>query len=592
MSSLFPELDGVFAGAKPTPEAPAPEADAQPESSSAAPVRAGVESLKSFARAMQLEGALLEVSRFSDGHVEFVAALPGGPRERFSLVPPSPRAWLRAPGFAIQYRGEPLSRGLSARLNRFGARYRRATLAQLASRVLPDEGDRFTLRWDDPKSLFYSYASAKAWRTFFEDKELYRGVCETFSGNVAYVSHEELECNFNTVHSGASTVTFFNTVETDLEPRASWGRRHFLSTDLQDLDVIKGGDAKLDQALESIAAFPEKPSMVLIGATCVPLVTGDDIEASAARARSKLKLPVLYLGNENNPQEELLQRMLNDVDTNATRRVPGRVNLLGFPELPGREQLTSLLEACGVELGCELYPSFDPAQLREFPRAELLILYPWERYHEPITRLLQRFPDIPTLRPPPPFGLRASETWLRAVTDALGRTAAFDSIWRERQDEWEPAWEALRAQARGYRVGFVCDDSDWRAALSATRRMGVPLLSLVSEFGFAGVDVFVYTGLRPPAPAPEPWITLRGYATPQELEAELRRSRAVAIYSELYFDKRLSRTGKNIFSLRDVSCGPRGAVDTLTRLLARCRLPFYRRYQAHLGEPFPAAEAP
>ena len=166
-------------------------------------------------------------------------------------------------------------------------------------RVGPDAAgrteDQHALAWDNPKSLFYSYASAKAWRTFFEDQELYRGVCERFAGNVVYVSHDELECNFNAVRASSSALSFFNTVEVRRE-RASASELRFLSTDLQDLDVIKGGDAKLDQALESVAALERKPSMVLVAATCVPLVTGDDIEASAARARAKLQLPVVYVG--------------------------------------------------------------------------------------------------------------------------------------------------------------------------------------------------------------------------------------------------------------------------------------------------------
>ncbi|MCA9720114.1 MAG: hypothetical protein H6713_40460 [Myxococcales bacterium] len=282
--------------------------------------------------------------------------------------------------------------------------------------------------------------------------------------------------------------------------------------------------------------------------------------------------------------------MLAEARRDDGARVPGRINLLGFPELPGRDELLATLAACGIELGCEMFPDLDPARLRDFARAELLVVYPWDRYEEPIERLLAAFSDIPAVRPPAPFGVRCSAAWLTEVASALGRRGALEATWREDQVDWGPTWEALRARAGGYRLGFVCDDSDWRATLRASRRMGVPLLELVMELGFAGVDVFAFAGVRRPAPPRDPRVALHTFTTRDELVEGLRRSRAVSFYSELYYDRRLSRLGKNSFSLRDVACGPRGAVRTLERLLTRAQLPFYRRYASLLGEPFTIGE--
>ena len=66
-------------------------------------------------------------------------------------------------------------------------------------------------------------------------------------------------------------------------------------------------------------------------------------------------------------------------------------------------------------------------------------------------------------------------------------------------------------------------------------------------------------------------------------EASLRASRAAAFYSDVFFDDRLTRAGKQIFSLRDVGMGLTGAVETAERLLARCANPFLRRYGAWLS---------
>ena len=79
------------------------------------------------------------------------------------------------------------------------------------------------------------------------------------------------------------------------------------------------------------------------------------------------------------------------------------------------------------------------------------------------------------------------------------------------------------------------------------------------------------------------------YQSASELEARLRASDAVAFYSELYFDPRLTRTGKNAFSIHDFQLGLDGALATLRRLLAICRLPYFRTYARYLGSPFPRA---
>ena len=74
-----------------------------------------------------------------------------------------------------------------------------------------------------------------------------------------------------------------------------------------------------------------------------------------------------------------------------------------------------------------------------------------------------------------------------------------------------------------------------------------------------------------------------------ELEARLRDSPAEAFYSELYYDRRLTRCGKAQFSVSDFALGLAGAVQTAQHLLRVCELPFYRKYGAHMGAPFSKA---
>ena len=69
--------------------------------------------------------------------------------------------------------------------------------------------------------------------------------------------------------------------------RINAGEQNFLnyafSTDMQDSDVVFGGEKKLDLAIkEAVETF--HPKAITISATCPVGLIGDDINAAAARA--------------------------------------------------------------------------------------------------------------------------------------------------------------------------------------------------------------------------------------------------------------------------------------------------------------------
>ena len=95
-------------------------------------------------------------------------------------------------------------------------------------------------------------------------------------------------------------------------------------------------------------------------------------------------------------------------------------------------------------------------------------------------------------------------------------------------------------------------------------------------------DVSDETPLRDLGP-----VTARWFASAAELEAMLRESDVAAVYSEMYFDRRLSRCGKSAFSIQDLGfIGLDGALSMLRRMRSRCEASFYRSYGRYLGSAF------
>jgi hypothetical protein len=153
----------------------------------------------------------------------------------------------------------------------------------------------------------------------------------------------------------------------------------------------------------------------------------------------------------------------------------------------------------------------------------------------------------------------------------------------------------------GYRLGFVVDEARIRLFAEPRLWMGIPILDVVKEMGF-GLDPFVrvtpgHDQRRGDADATKMLGQLGGegarvsaFSTPDALGKLLCASEAQAFYSDLYFDRRLTRSGKGQFSTQVFQMGVEGAIETLKQLLAVCRMPFYRKYAAHLGQPFGMGE--
>jgi nitrogenase molybdenum-cofactor synthesis protein NifE len=69
------------------------------------------------------------------------------------------------------------------------------------------------------------------------------------------------------------------------------------STDLQEMDVIQGGEKKLLQSLRELVPL-HKPKAVFVYSTCIVGVIGDDVEAVCRKATEELGIPVIPVQSE------------------------------------------------------------------------------------------------------------------------------------------------------------------------------------------------------------------------------------------------------------------------------------------------------
>lgn len=553
---------------------------------------AGAAALARFEQAFGLVGKLRSLKRTEGDTIEFVAEVDEqGQLASGVLAPPGTRAWKEGKSFNLSYGGSELHPVIAKALQRFMARYDGAPFELILAQIVPDPGDEHMLANDYAESVFYAYASASAWRRFFEGTELYRGTCGGHTGNVAIIDHADIECIYNQAPTDERLPNFFNTPAVESEDFRDGERVHtqrplLLYTDIGDVDVIKGADVLVDEALRYIAEQPRKVDSIVIQAGCLPEVTGDDIDAAAAR--SKLRLPIVTVGQHNDVAGvslgDLIEREAFVLDRAFD---PRGVVLLGMPAFHGRSELCDLLARAGVNVLAMVFPEIPDHAITALRHASVLVEYPWNRYSTTIRQLAERLAPARTIRPRPPYGFENTRRWLLAIGAAVDRRAEVEAEIAGMMNELEPRWRLLCGRARSLRVGFVIEHGNWRVALSAHRSLGVPMLEILSEMGF-GVDILAYAGERAQLPAPEQFdeIHVRWYRTIDELDALLSDSRVAAWYSEFYFDRRLTRNGKNGFSLRQFSMGFHGGLDTLEGMLRVGNMSFYRSYARYLGPAF------
>jgi len=133
--------------------------------------------------------------------------------------------------------------------------------------------------------------------------------------------------------------------------------RMSFSTDLQELDVIFGGEKKLARALDELIE-KHRPKGVFVYSTCIVGLIGDDIDAVCKRSTIKKGIPVLpvqsegFKGSKRAGYEAACTAMAQLVGTGDTANISKySINILGDFNLAGEIWLIrDYFEKIGIEV--------------------------------------------------------------------------------------------------------------------------------------------------------------------------------------------------------------------------------------------------
>jgi hypothetical protein len=528
-------------------------------------------------------------------------------------------AFLRCGAVSIGYRGaDALDPALATVIGRVAPRSLGALEIEDLARMIasdPDAGrsgeplplapladqQRF-----DRGALLASWGSPDVWSRFFAVAETARAQLDsldTFNHAIS-VQHCDPECLFLAPQTGVPMVPLALYPWDDRVRRIDWrrpGRRRepdpsstrLVTTELDERHVVMGSSlARLDAALASLD--PDRVprnAMVFCASTCVPVVAGEDTEAVVRAHQQRLApVPLLHLTTTPFSMQSLLRDLLVARRLEAERRSgppdTGSINLVGFSEDPALDDLAGLLARLGISINAAVLPALDPELIDRLPRASLAVVHPSETWQGHYEQLL--FDSrTPWISPPAPYGRGGTLRWLSAVASALGVEVDMERELRDRLHDHDVRLEALRSRASTHRIGFVVRDDEAFLLTRPEKTSGVPLVPLVREMGF-GVRVLLHvsgTGSSVEAEIralldhePDAVVIL---GSSSELRDAL--DGVSAVYSEHFFDRRLTSAGLASFSGQHFERGLDGELRTLRRLVELCELPFYRRYGQHVS---------
>lgn len=511
----------------------------------------------------------------------------------------SPNSLLETSGLALSVEGEAgpsVKRLLSALARRLGARTLEDVLKIIAAdpetfvEMVPAEGATGALRVPiaaGPINLLEA-----GWRNFFADQdyEVLLGYPELKMNKTLYARYSDRECLYSWSGNDPRKWSFF--AYPVRVPSDSFGATVFrtgIVMELEERDMVLGAVEKADALVESVAkaSAGSGADYVVFNHFCTSIVMGEDSGSITRRieAASGLKTVCWSHGDRdqlNNFGEHFKELFAKRGFFEVTPD-PLSVNLFHFPTDYREAELVPLLAEMGVKANTRLFPDVDFPSMERIPLAAVHVFCAATSYQSKLPELLAGGAR-PVLTTRAPYGIEDTGECLRAIARAAGREAAFESVWKEKLRALKPEWEELTARAKEYRLAFVVSETTLPMLWELRHGQGAPMMRMIEEMGF-GVDILYYDPHHdaPQIPEDARLARLTTFRSPAELTRLLREGEFRAVYSDIFFDWRISGAGKARFSSKDFEMGLEGALRSLRRLLGVCRLPFYHRYGAHLA---------
>ena len=326
------------------------------------------------------------------------------------------------------------------------------------------------------------------------------------------IVHGSLGCG-GAGHSQSAAVRGRQILAGSTNPRGTL----WLSTNLNEMDVVTGGEAKLAEAIIE-ADRRYRPESIIVVSSCVPGIIGDDLDGVVARIQPQVNgviLPVHCEGFKTKVMAtaydavyHAISRRLLEKEEEEVRLIPDeleeaaekirrsrQVNLMNVSSgTPGDEkELTRLLNALGLEV--KIFPCFTHPDDVKYAAEAALSISTCPTHDDYFLKYLQEKFGVPYLLRYMPIGIKNTNSWLREVAKFFHLEKVAERIIERETDELELALQPLRQTLKGKKAMLSAGEVRTLATAGWLQELGLEIIAVrpyhYDEFGEPALDKLI-----------------------------------------------------------------------------------------------------
>lgn len=261
--------------------------------------------------------------------------------------------------------------------------------------------------------------------------------------------------------------------------------RNSFSTDLQEEDVIFGGEKKLIRSIDELVAKYE-PKLVFVYSTCIVGVIGDDLEAVCKAAANKHGIEVIpvqssgFIGNKAAGYRAACDALAKLIATDKPQKTDRKlcINYLGDFNLAGEAWIIkNYLKQMGIDINVTFTGDSSFEALKKAPQASLNII----QCAGSMTYLAQKMKelyDIPYMRVSF-LGIEDTSASLRKIAETFDDkevTRKTEALIKNEVENIRPVIEGYRKKLEGKKAAVYVGG-------------GFKAISLIKQFREIGIEV-------------------------------------------------------------------------------------------------------
>jgi nitrogenase molybdenum-iron protein alpha chain len=269
----------------------------------------------------------------------------------------------------------------------------------------------------------------------------------------------------------------------DRSIQRGWKREdpRLICSNLTEEDMVFGGIAKLEQSVRD-AWKRHRPEAIFISTSCATGIIGDDVDSLASKLQVELGVTVVPLhceGFKSKHWSSGFDISEHGILRQIVRKNPGKKqeDLVNILHLGGPDVFTSLLEQlglrCNLVLGGSTLDKLEQLSEASATAAMCSVL-------SYLAAGLEQDFGVPQVKAAAPYGLKATDEWLRELARITHREDRVESVIASEHARIGPHLERLRKKLAG-KKGYISAGATFAHGLIANlRELGVEVDGVLS----------------------------------------------------------------------------------------------------------------